>query len=129
MFEEWMSGSAGPLRAQGVSQLYVESTPSFLAMTKVTDDILLAGKLNEVKMFFTTLRKQSEIRKFVVDDFISFNGCNIRKDNDGFVTVKMETNLRDIRFIELVEDRWKQRTMKVNENGLRAFRALCGELV
>lgn len=98
-------------------------------MAKVTKDILLAGKLNEIKTFFTNLRKRFGIREIVVDDVISFNRCIIRKDNEGSVSVEIGAYLRHTRYTELAEDRRKQHTMTVNENELQAFSELCGVLV
>ena len=53
-----------------------------MIVVKLTDDVLLAGKTKDVKVFSRSLSKQFKISKVIIDNEITFNGCQISRHLD-----------------------------------------------
>lgn len=62
---------------KGVSQLHVRLDNSLslkLVTAKVIDDLLLAGNLNELNNFSSTILKRFWASRIIIDERITFNG-------------------------------------------------------
>lgn len=85
----------------------MESDASTLSVAKITDDLLLAGTREFIQKLSNSLSNRFSVRKTIIDETILFNGCRIRKERDGSVTLDMQQYLSDISY--LVADKLRRK--------------------
>lgn len=61
-----------------------------LAIEKETDDLLMTGSIAAMEEFSKLMGRRFEIRKAVIDQEVSFNGCTITKDRVENKALSME---------------------------------------
>lgn len=91
-FESWITGYARFKRLVGVSQLFIwrEQSGRIIILTaKIKDSILMEGTVREMENMSETLTKRFKTSKVTVDDEVSFNGCSVRHDDTGSITIDM----------------------------------------
>lgn len=84
-----------------------------LIAAKVTDDILLAGPIEELNKFTTAISTKYHVRKSIIDDTIQFYGREITKDQLGNIIMDMSQFLHKINPIKLDKNRRNQCGEKV----------------
>lgn len=132
VFEAWLTGEAGLERVPGISQMFIRRGKGGeikLMVSKVTDDILMAGSAHDLRQFASTMAQEYKLSKVVIDDEIQFNGCTIRKEEDGHTTIDMVEYMDRISQINIDADRYKKQQLKATDKEIEAYRALAGELV
>lgn len=132
VFEGWLLSDANFERVFGVSQIFVKRSSDggiVMLMAKVTDDLLMAGSVEDIKEFVELIGKRFPISKAIIDNRIKFNGSEITQKADGTVILSMEEYLMEMQPIEISPERKKHRMEKATEAEIGAFRALAGEFV
>lgn len=61
-----------------------------MIMAKVTDDISLPWDINWMKKFCKLLMDSLKVRKTLIDEQIDLNGCGIRQEREGKITMNMK---------------------------------------
>lgn len=90
VLESWLVNPAQLCRVSEVSQIVVRRTrenPISLMITKVTDDILMAGSINEMKNFVERIGNRFVISKSKIDEEILSNSCKITQESKGDVKI------------------------------------------
>lgn len=67
-----------------------------LLLTKLTDDLLIAGKIDHIRELAEKESNQFIISKIVMDGDIMLNGATISQKSDGNRTLLLETYLRNV---------------------------------
>lgn len=130
--EDWMLSDGGLQRAFGLSQLFIRRNKRdeiTLMVAKVTDDFLVAGKLEYIHEFMDRLQQRFTVGKVVVDERFHFNGCEIEQDQSGNIRMSMIRYLDRLRPINVTRTRRKQRDMHANSEETKSYRALAGTLL
>lgn len=78
-----------------------------MILAKVTDDLLFAFDMNNMKEFSDKLRKIIKVSKTLIDQPIYFNGCRIVQDDDGNLTMDMDRYVKRINCMEIKRRRGK----------------------
>lgn len=82
----------GLKRVSGVYQLSIkQDTNSAISLfvAKVTDYAFMVGMKSYLEEIFWFLRQRHPIIKTALHDTICFNGCTIRKDDQGYISMYM----------------------------------------
>lgn len=130
--ESWMLNEAGLERVLGISQLFVkrdETGRIILLIAKVTDDFLLGGSVEEMKVFLDPLKQRFIVGKIVVDQKIHFDGCEIIQDVVGNIKMSMHRYLERVKPIEVSRSRRKERDAPVTSSELTQYRSLACTLM
>lgn len=61
-----------------------------LLTARVTDDILIAERIKKIDHFFEKVTQKVNVRKVVIDDRITFHGCEIFQN--GFSDIRFCMN-------------------------------------
>lgn len=96
---------------------------------KVTDGILLSGKIQELYKFVEAIYARYEVRKAIIDDVINFNGCEIYQESDGNIHMDMTTFMQKIKPIEIDKERRKKQSENATKREIDTFRSLAGALL
>lgn len=101
-----------------------------LLIGKVTDDILCAGKEEDIEAFFEALHARWDIGKAIVSDNLLFNGARILRDHaTGEITLSMEEYLQErVSLMPLTRERRKQQSSRATDEEAAAYRSLAGTL-
>lgn len=132
VFEQWLTEAAGLERVSGADQLFVkrnEDGAIFMLMAKVTDDLLMVGSAGNLADFVKMLGTRFPISKSVIDDTIRFNGCLIRREDSGDITMSMAEYSESIGYLDMTRERRKQADEKVTKEEYAGFRSLAGEIM
>lgn len=92
VFEKWLISNAAMERVTGVDQLFVKRNIDgtiLMMMAEVTDDLLIVGSRLYIESFVKKLEKRFPISKAVLDVPIRFNGCMIKQDSRGDISMSM----------------------------------------
>lgn len=95
----------------GVSQLHIKrdsDSKIILIATKVTDDILIAGKIPGLTHFTKAISKRYAVRKSIIDEEIQFNGCLISQEDYGNADMDMSEFLIKVKPMVIEKCRQKQ---------------------
>lgn len=106
--EDWITTEAGHVRVHGVSQLFVpqdERGRIVLLISKVTDDLPIAGSIVEMEIFSSLISKRFEVRKTIIGEYISSNGTKLGQNTDGDACMEMEDYLKKIKHTEITQAR------------------------
>lgn len=75
-----MLSNGGLKRVFGLRQMFIRRSKQdeiVLMVAKVTDDFLVADKLDYVQEFVDRLQKRFRVGKVVINERFHFNGCEI----------------------------------------------------
>lgn len=131
-FEKWILEEAGFMLIAGISQLFIRRDKDeriTLLLEKITDDLLMAGSVQRMEQLSEALARRFRTRKVVLDSEVSFNGCMIRQDSEGSITLDMTRYMDQIQPIPLDKERKKQREEQASTSEVGVFRTLAGELI
>lgn len=82
VFEDWLTSDGNLYNLSGVEQLFVRrDNNGSVTLFKVTDDLMMVGKLAVLEEFLDAVKKLFPVRKSVIDETIRFNGCLIRHES------------------------------------------------
>lgn len=84
-----------------------------MMMAKVADDLLMVVTRSDLEMCVEIIGKRFPISKTVIDRTIRFNGCTIRTDAKGDISMYMSDYLEEIGCMFLDRERRKQADEKV----------------
>lgn len=104
VLESWLVSLANFSRVTEVSQFFIrhDETNHFAPIIeKVTDDILMAGSVEDIKYCTTELDNRFLISKSIIHDEILFNSGNFFQDADENVSISMKSYMEKIDFIPL----------------------------
>lgn len=93
-FEEWLLRDVKVERIFGISQLYRllnSDGHNILLVAKVTDDLLMAGTLSNMKYFTEQLKRRFHISKVILDEKRHFKVCSISQSKTGAILMNMQT--------------------------------------
>lgn len=111
VIENWMIQRASFGRVRGVPQMFIRRTKEgniSIIEAKVTDDPLIAGSVEDIKVFSKHISKRFPISKVIIDGAIKFNGADITQDKYGSVSISMDSYMQDIRSVTLDQCRRKE---------------------
>lgn len=100
-----------------------------MILAKVSDDILVVGKQEEIENFTNQMQSRFTVSKIIMDEDIIFNGCCISRDVDGDLRMSMESYASDLKPVFISEESGKQSASCATEDEISAFRSPGGELV
>lgn len=130
--EEWMLTQAGLERVFGIPQLFVKRDKDgyiSLIIAKVTDDFLLGGAIEQMQLFIESLKNRFIVGKTVVDGKIHFDGCEIKQDQEGSITMSMIRYLERLKPIVISRERRKQRMEMATQAEVKQYRSLACTLM
>ena len=130
--ENWMLSDGGLKRVFGLSQMFIRRNKQdeiVLMVAKVTDDFLVAGKLDYIQEFMDRLKERFTVGKVVIKYRFYFNGCEIQQSPNGDIRMSMTRYLDRLRPISVSRSRRKQREMHANDDETKLYRALAGTLL
>lgn len=67
--------------------IYIKDSLQSLMTAKVTDDLLMKGTEQCVRSFAKSSEDRFDVRKLLINETISFNGCDITMSEDGSVSL------------------------------------------
>lgn len=132
VMEGWLIEEARFERVCGISQFFVKRNTEgkiIMILAKVTDDMLIAGSIEEIKNFITQVEKRFPISKSIINDDIKFNGCDITQDENNTIKMSMNAYVRNMKYIEIPTERKKHRLDKATDDERNAFRSMAGEFI
>lgn len=103
--EGWLGRRATLHRVRGTSQLYIKACPRNLSVAKVTNDLLVTGTERNIKSFAKSIGERFPVRRFLINESVSFNGCHIRMSQDGFALLNMDAYLHKLQYIQFTTSR------------------------
>lgn len=115
----------------GVSQLYIRRDSGsriVLIIAKLTDDILIGGKINAVKEFSALISKRFKISKEVIDSEIRFNGCIISKRSSEDIILSMEDYVKSMKPMNLSKGRKEDVNSPATKSEIADYRRLAGAM-
>lgn len=115
-----------------MSQIYVKRNDDkriVLIAVKVTDDILFAGKIPDLKHFAEEISARYKVRKIIIDDIINFNGCKISQGSIGNIIMDMTEFLLKLIPIKIEKQRRKSPDERATKKETESFRSLAGSLL
>lgn len=131
-FEEWLLNDGEVERIFGISQLYRlrnAEGQTILLIAKVTDDLLMAGSIANMKAFTDKLQRRFNISKIRNNEPINFNGCAISQSNTGDILLSMQSFAKGINRIPLSRSRRKQQNELATPRETTLYKGLAGGLV
>lgn len=99
-----------------------EQEEIFFMVAKVTDDFLVAGKLEYIHEFMDRLQKMFTVGK-VINDRFHFNGCEIQQNQNGDIGMAMTRYLDQLRPTSISRSPGKQRNIHANYQETNSYRA------
>lgn len=96
-------------------------------MAKVTDDLLLAGENDAIHEFVKAIQDRFKVWKSIVNDVVTFNGCDVKKVRDGVFQMYMESYMQSIEFVEISNSRRKCGRERGTDQENHAYSSLAGE--
>lgn len=82
-----------------------------------------------MKSFTELLRKRFEVGKFLIDEKLLFNGCEIEQDKDGSITMSMKRYLERLTPINISRSRQKMRIDSATDKEVKQYRSLAATLM
>lgn len=132
VIEDWLLNDAGMQRVNGISQLYMRRDSKGqinLILAKVTDDILIAGNVDEIQQFIQLISQRFKISKSITNKPINFNGCQISQRADGSISMSMKEYLDSVNAIQLGKNRRSEYMDKATKTEYDAYRSLAGCII
>ncbi len=130
--EYWILNHMNFKRVIGLGQLYIKRNQEqdiTLVLAKLTDDLLISGKKDNIIEFSNAIRKRFTTRKVVLDGEIIFNGCILRQEENGDVLLTMQKYLDNICEIPLSKTRRADKKSQATLREISYCRRLAGELI
>lgn len=130
--DSWPVNSARFTRLLGMSQIYIKRTESnqiLLIAVKVTDGLLIAGKIDILNGFAEEISRRYKVRKIIIEDLIRFNGRTIMQDNRGNIQMNMNEFLLKVNSIKISKARRKQTDERATKEEVKELRSLAGSLL
>lgn len=109
--------------------MYINDEAKNLIVTKVTEELLLAGQMQSIPTSSDSLSVRLLIWKIQIGDSHLFNGCCIQKYSNGLVSLNMQIYWDRVSFIKLDANRHKLLEKNANEDEIRHPKRPCGELI
>lgn len=131
VFERWLFEETKFEMVTGLSQTFVRRDRNeciSMMFAKVTDDIPMAGSIEDMNSFTDYLRKIFVACKIIIDDEMIFNGCTIVQDRIGNISMSMDSYMENLKPIVLSGSRRKMQSSLVDPNEVSTYRSLSGVL-
>lgn len=115
----------------GLQQVFVKYDDNgniILIVTKVVNDMLMAGSRMEIMRFHDKMTKKFKVGSFLIDKPIVFNRLHIKQGSDFSITASMQEFLEQINPIHLCRERRKQQNSLCTAKEITAFKSLAGSL-
>ena len=128
--EAWMAGE-GINHVIGLPQLFIkygESGLPILIIAKVVDDMLIAGRKEEIKKFHDSISRRFKVGRFLTEGTLVFNRLYIKQRPDRSIVASMQEYLDTIKPLEISRSRRKEQKEKCTEAEVKAFLGLTGAL-
>lgn len=119
-------------RVSGVDQLFIKEDNNgaiTAMMAKVTAKLLMLGKRSEMKSLVEIVAKRLPASKTVIDESILFNGCTIRKEDKGDISMSMTEYLETIGYMGMERESRKQADEKVTDQEYTEFKYMAGAIM
>lgn len=132
VIEEWLLNDMDMERVTGISQLFLRRRQDgsiAMIMAKVTDDLLFAGTIYDMKDFSRRIGQRFKVSKTIIDQPINFNGCRIVQDTEGNITMDMSSYTSSIRDIDVTRNRRKEATEKATNEEYHNYRSMAGSII
>lgn len=104
VFENWLISETKMRRVSGIDQLFLRPGDDgciHIVMEKVTDEILMVGSRATLDGFVTRLGQCFRISKALIDEPIRSNGCDIRKNDEGVITMSISEYADGINLLQI----------------------------
>jgi len=125
--EDWMLEGGGLERVSSISQLYIRINSVgtiILVVAKVTDDLLIARRVQLMNQCIEALSKRFEVGKSLVDSPFHFNGCEVEQDTVGNIILAMKGYMKQLVPIPLSRSRRKETASRATQEEISQYRSL-----
>lgn len=130
--ETWLVTTAGCTRLLDMRQMYIKITEidqRVMVAVKLTDKILLAGRIPDLQQFAKDISAKYKVRKIITDDDFNFNGCNITQNSRGNIRMDMTEFIAKLKLIQFNKAQIKEPNAQALKTEIYLFRALAGYLL
>ena len=128
--EAWMT-TQGIVQVFGLPQFFLKTDEKglpVLILAKVVDDLIIAGKPEEIQAFHAAVSKRFKVGRFLTDGTLIFNRLYIEQRADGSIKADMREFLDKIKPLEISRSRRREQRERCTESEVRSFLALTGAL-
>lgn len=131
--ESWLLDDLKFICFHGLPQIFALLSPTgqiLLLIGKISDDMIVAGKVDDIQAFFVKLRSRWQIGKSLVSNDLLFNGSRILRDErTGNVSLCMNDYIREkVALLDLSRDRRKEQGERATDEEATAYRSMAGTL-
>lgn len=115
------------LRVPDVRQFYIKKHTDDNCnklFAKVTEHILMTGSVASMEEFMREISNRFKLRKAIVDENVTYNGCSIRKRKNGYTIIHMNLYLVSHNFLPLSDEQRMFHNSTATKNERRDFAKL-----